>query len=135
MWSNDQILVILAFLWEKLSKLKFYTNLTWKTDFFEGWNNLRLVLDMTLNIYSCVGRGLKLKVRKYCRKLGGSLFALFPSSHPKSDRKWIDRFPFWNRFHCFTDFSVNVTCNVTVIILEDMFGNIKSVVFIYGGIG
>ena len=37
--------------------------------------------------------------------------------------------------HCFNDFSVEVIiCNVTVIILENMFGNIKSAVFIYGGI-
>ena len=35
--------------------------------------------------------------------------------------------------HCFNDFSVEVIiCNVTVIILENMFGNIKSAVFIYG---
>ena len=39
------------------------------------------------------------------------------------------------RFHCFTDISVEVTCNVTVVILEYMFGNIKSAFSIYGGIG
>ena len=37
-------------------------------------------------------------------------------------------------FHCFNDFSVEVICNVTVIILENMFGNINSAAFIYGGI-
>ena len=30
---------------------------------------------------------------------------------------------------------MEVTCIVTVIILENMFGNIKSAVFTYGGIG
>ena len=39
------------------------------------------------------------------------------------------------RFHWFIDCSVEVTCIVTVIILENMFGNIKSAVFTYGGIG
>ena len=39
------------------------------------------------------------------------------------------------RFHSFIDCSVEVTCIVTVIILENMFWNTKSVVFTYGGIG
>ena len=38
-------------------------------------------------------------------------------------------------FHCFIDGSVEVTCIATVMILENIFGNNKSAVFIYGGIG
>ena len=38
------------------------------------------------------------------------------------------------RFPCFIACSVDVTCIVTVIILENMFWNIKSVVFTSGGI-
>ena len=38
-------------------------------------------------------------------------------------------------FHCFIDGSVEVTCIATVIILENIFANNKSAVFIYGGIG
>ena len=33
------------------------------------------------------------------------------------------------KFHCFIDRSVEVNCIVTVIVLENMFGNIKSAVF------
>ena len=45
-----------------------YTELTRKTDFFEGWswlkfNNLSLVLSMALNFCSCVEKRLKLKVK------------------------------------------------------------------------
>ena len=45
-----------------------YTDLTRKTDYFEGWswfkfNNLRVVLVMTLKFYSCVEKRLKLKVK------------------------------------------------------------------------
>ena len=39
------------------------------------------------------------------------------------------------RFHYFIDCCVEVTCIVTAIIQENMFWNIKSVVFTYGGIG
>ena len=39
------------------------------------------------------------------------------------------------RFHYFIACSVEVTCIVTVIILENMFWNIKSAVFTYGGKG
>ena len=45
-----------------------YTDLTRKTDYFEEWswfrfNNLRVVLVMTLKCYSCVEKRLKLKVK------------------------------------------------------------------------
>ena len=45
-----------------------YMGLTRKTDFFEGWswfkfNNLRLVLGITLKFYSCVEKRVKLKVK------------------------------------------------------------------------
>ena len=69
MWSCDQSLVTLAFLWEKLSQPQFYKDLTRKTAFFEGWswfkfNNLGLALGMNLKLYISLSKGLKLKVRK-----------------------------------------------------------------------
>ena len=39
------------------------------------------------------------------------------------------------RFHYFIGCSVEVTCIVTVIILANVFWNIKSAAFTYGGIG
>ena len=70
MWPCDQSLLAVAFLWEKLSKPQFYKDLAKKTIFFEVWsrfkfNNLGLALGMALNIYTSVGKGLKLKVRKF----------------------------------------------------------------------
>ena len=70
MWSYDESLVTLAFLWEKLSKPQFYKDLTRKTAFFEGWswfkfNNLGLALGTNLKFYTSVAKGLKLKVRKF----------------------------------------------------------------------
>ena len=60
MWSHDQIMreVILTPNLYRFDQ---------KSQFFEGrsWfklNNFRLVLSMTLKIYSCVRKGLKLKV-------------------------------------------------------------------------
>ena len=38
------------------------------------------------------------------------------------------------RFRGFIDCSVEVNCIFSVIILEDMFGNMESTVFTYGGI-
>ena len=121
--------------------------MTRKINFFEGrswfkFNNLKLVLGMTLKFYSCVKKGLKLKVRKCCGKLAENLFALPPppilnrieseltDSHPV---KTIKNKKY--RFHCFIDCRVEVTCIVTVIVPENIFGNIKSAVFNYGGIG
>ena len=45
--------------------------MTRKTTFFERWswfkfNNLRLALDMSLKFYTSVGKGLKLKLKKFC---------------------------------------------------------------------
>ena len=70
MWSCDQCLVTLAFLGEELSKPRFYKDLTRKTTFFKRWscfkfNNLGLALGMALIFYTCVAKGLKLKVRKF----------------------------------------------------------------------
>ena len=116
------------------------TQMTRKTNFFEvcSWFkfiNFKLVLVMTLKINSSVGKGLKLKVRKCCRKLAGSRFAL--SSTPILNRveSELTDLVLKEKFHCFNDCSVKVTCIVTAIILENMFGNIKSAVFIYRGIG
>ena len=62
--------VIVAFLWEKLSKPQFFKDLTRKAAFFQGWswfkfNNLELAVVANLNFYTCVTKGLKLKVRKF----------------------------------------------------------------------
>ena len=71
MWSCDQSLIILAFLWEKLSSPQFYKDLTRKTAFFEGWpwfkfNNLGLALGKNLKFCTSVAKGLiKLKVTKF----------------------------------------------------------------------
>ena len=71
MWSCDQNLVTLVFLWETLSLPQFYKDLTRKTAFFELWywfkfNNFRLALGIAFKFYTSVARGLKLKVRKFC---------------------------------------------------------------------
>ena len=70
-----------------------------------------------------------------------NVFALFPPAilnrveselkdfHPVKTNK-TEKY----RFHCFIDCIVEVTCTVTVIILESMFWKIKSVAFTYGGI-
>ena len=68
--SCDQSLVTLAFLWEKLSQPQCYKDLTRKTAFFEGWpwfkfNNYGLALGINLKVYTSVGKGLKLKVKKF----------------------------------------------------------------------
>ena len=70
MCSCDQILVTLAFLWEKLSQPQFYKDLTRKIAFFEGWswfklNNLGLALGTNLKFYASVVKDSKLKVRKF----------------------------------------------------------------------
>ena len=71
MWSYDQSLVTLAFLWKKLSWSQFYKNWTGKTTFFEGWswfnlNNLGLALGMGLKFYtSLVCRGHTIKINKW----------------------------------------------------------------------
>ena len=70
MCSCDQGFVTVAFLWEKLSQLQFYKDLTRKTAFFEGWswfkfNNLGLALGTNLKFYTSVAKGLKLRVRKF----------------------------------------------------------------------
>ena len=94
MCSCDQILLTVAFLWDKLSQPQFYKDLTWKTTFFDGWSwfrfhNLRLPLGINLKFYISVAKGLKQKVRKFWRlipmfeevageKLGGVVFLTPP---------------------------------------------------------
>ena len=97
MWSLDQSLVFLAFLWEKLSWPQVDKDLTRKTAYFEGWscfkfNNLWLTLRTNLKFYTSIGKGLKLKVRKFwgliCtflevtreKLVGGRFFPLTPTS-------------------------------------------------------
>ena len=72
MCSCDQSLGTLAFLWEKLLQPQFCKDLTRKAAFFERWswvkfNNLGLALGTNLKFYTSVAKGLKLKVRMFCR--------------------------------------------------------------------
>ena len=72
MWSCDQNLLTLAFLWEKLLQPQFCKDLTSKTNFFEGWSwfkftNLGLAQGIALKLYRSVVKGLKVKVRKFWR--------------------------------------------------------------------
>ena len=88
------------------------------------------------------GKVIKSKCQKCRGKLVGNLFALPPpsilnrvknelrDSHPVETIK-KEKY----RFHYFIACSVKVTCIVTLIILENMFWNIKSAVFTYGEIG
>ena len=69
-WSCDQNLVILIFLWEKLSEPKFFKYLTRKSSFFEEcflfkFNYLALALVMALKLYTSVAKGLQLKFRNF----------------------------------------------------------------------
>ena len=69
MWSCDQSLVTIAFLWEKLSQPHFYEDLTRKTiDFVQySWLkfiNLGLALSMVLNFYTSVVNRSRLTVKK-----------------------------------------------------------------------
>ena len=84
---------------------------------------------------------IKSKGQKCWRKLAGNLFALPPplilnkvknelaDSHPL---KTIKKEKY--RFYYFIPCSEDVTCIVTIIILENMFWSIKSAVFTYVGI-
>ena len=61
-----------SILWEKLSYLQFYKDLTRKIIFSErkSWfklSNLRLALDMALKFYTSLAIGLKLKVKTFWR--------------------------------------------------------------------
>ena len=88
------------------------------------------------------GKMIKTKSQKCLGKLAGKLFALPPSpilnrveSELKDSRpvKTIKKEKY--RFHYFIACSVEVTCIVTAIKLENMFWNIKSAAFTYRGIG
>ena len=96
MWSCDQSLVTVVFLWEKLSWPQLYKDFTRKTAFFDGWswfkfNNSGLALGTNLTFFTSVATGLKLKVTKFWRLnptfvevtgeklVGGTLFIPPPS--------------------------------------------------------
>ena len=85
---------------------------------------------------------IKTKSQKCLGKLAGKLFALPPSPILNSvESKLKDSRPVKTikkekyRFHYFIACSVEVTCIVTAIMLENMFWNIKSAAFTYRGIG
>ena len=93
-------------------------------------------------ILQLCGKIIKSKGQKCWGKLAGKPFALPPptilnrvenesaDSRPvKTIKKRKDR------FHYFIACSEEVTCIVTIIILENMFWNIKSADFTYGGTG
>ena len=96
-WSCDQSLVTVAFLWKRLTQPQFYQGLTRKTSFFDRWswfkfNNLGLALGTNLKFYTSVAKGLKLKVRKFwglistfAEVTGGKLVGgpFWPPPHPE----------------------------------------------------
>ena len=138
MWPCDHILVgySSSFMREVIISQIIY-GFVQKTD-FEGWswfnvNNLGLALGMALKFCSSVAKILKLKVKKCWGKLEEGLFALPPpSSHILS---WIALKVIWQiPVHYLITCSVELTCIVTVIILENTFGNIKINCFYLRGI-
>ena len=92
---------------------------------------------MILKICSFVRKGLKLKVlQETSKQLSLPPLILNRAKGKSTDSRSVKTIKIEKqRFHWFIDCSVEVTCIVTVIILENMFGNIKSAVFTYGGIG
>ena len=109
MWSCDQSLLTLAFLWEKLSQLELYKDLTRKTTFLRVcpgsssiiWNR-GLTLVMVLKFYTSVAKWLKIKVRKFWRLTstnvevtGGKLVGVFFATP-----SWI-RLKFFNPINFF----------------------------------
>ena len=104
-----------------------------KNNFFKGWfwfkfNNFRLVLGMTLKIFSCVRKRLQLKVLKEASR---KPFCTLPPILNRAKDNLTDSLSVKTikkkkySFHWFIDCSVEVTCIVTVIILENMFGKIN----------
>ena len=131
MWSCDQVLVTLAFLWGTL-----IYGFVQKTD-FEGWSwskvyNLGLALGMVLKFYSSVAKRFKLKA-KVLRETSRGPFCTSPPppilNRVKNELthflpvKTIKKEKY--KFHCFIARIVKVTCIVTVIVLESMFENIE----------
>ena len=104
------------------------------------FHNLKLVLGMGLTFYSCVEKRLKLNVKSVEANYQGT-FLHFPpppvlnrveselkhSPPVKTIKKEKDS------FHCFIDCSKGLICFITAIILENMFGNIKSALFYLWG--
>ena len=86
-----------------------------KTD-FEGWswfkfNRLGLALGTALKFYSSVAKGLKLKVKRCWEELVGGLFGIPPSRSVKT-------------ITC-SCVQCELTCIITITILENVLGNIK----------
>ena len=93
-------------------------------------------------ILQLCGKMIKSKGEKCWGKLAGNLFGLPPYPILKRVKNELaDSRPVKSikkekyRFHYFIVWSEEVTCIVTITILENMFWNIKSAVFAYGGIG
>ena len=90
MWSCEQSLVNLVFLWEKLSKIQFYMDLAGKNDFWRGCHCLKIIHQRCKRV--------KIKSQKYSFHLMEKLL------RKKSD--WVVFFspPSWIRLtlllHC-----------------------------------
>ena len=93
-------------------------------------------------ILQLCGRIIKIKGQKCWGKLAGNLSTLLlPPILNRVKNELADSRPVKTikkekyRFHYFIACSEEVTCIVTIIILENMFWNIKSAVFTYRGKG
>ena len=124
MCSCDQSLVILAFLWEKLSQTQFYKDLTRKTTIFDEWswfrfNNLGLTLGKNLTFFTSVSKGLKLKVRKF--------WGLIPTFVEATGEKLLEgpfcptplilnrvKYIFWNANDSIVELMVSITSGVSL---------------------
>ena len=120
MWSCDQSLLTLAFLWEKLSQLELYKDLTRKTTFLRVcpgsssiiWNR-GLTLVMVLKFYTSVAKWLKIKVRKVWRLTstnvevtGGKLVGVFFC------------YPILNKVKVFQSYQLFLLCREAPDVLE-----------------
>ena len=93
-------------------------------------------------IFQLCGKVIKTKRQKCWWKLSGNPFALSPPPILNKLESKLKDSPTVKtvkkqkyRFHYFIACSVEVTCIVTAIKLENMFWNIKSAAFTYRGIG
>ena len=100
MWSCDQRLAILAFLWEKLSWFQFYKDLTGKNAF---WGVVLVqVLGTNLKFCTSIEKGLKVKFIKFWeliptfaevaeeKLVGGPFLTLLPPPSPPPHPFWIE---------------------------------------------
>ena len=135
MWPNFGSL--LQHFYERSYHKSNYIRICSKSWFWGRWswfnvNNLGLTLGMVLTFYSSVAKGLKLKVKKCWGGLEDCFLHFLPPPIRNSIKndladfrpvKTIKKEKY--NFHYLIACSVELTCSVTVIILENTFGNIK----------